>query len=414
MSTFRLPLFVLLAVGLAASLSHGQPPIDTATDYSRGIRWAENLEAAKAEAQQTGKLVLVHFATPTCGPCRVLDNRVFNQPSVASTVHQKYVPVKLNANEVPAIAQSFGITQVPTDVVVTPQGQVVEKLVSPATPTAYLGKMAGIASHYARRGGAGFQLAAAQSPYNASVNNPYAQLAIPAEPKPPATVEAAPPSTPVIPEMPPVRTNNPYYSAKAPAPNPTASPATASTGSRYDMPPVVDTAAAAPGEAKPGSTMVAGNRAPLNPPATPQLPTKKPAAKSQLSQAPQLPAGAAPLGFEGYCPVTMKREWKWVRGDVKWGAIHRGRTYLFKSEADRDEFLTKPDEYSPALSGSDPVLAMESGKMTPGQRKYALEYRGTFYLFSSEQTLNRFWSNAEGYAQGVRQAMSKPHSPRFR
>ncbi|MEM6331009.1 MAG: hypothetical protein AAF790_12260 [Planctomycetota bacterium] len=134
-------------------------------------------------------------------------------------------------------------------------------------------------------------------------------------------------------------------------------------------------------------------------------PALQAAAVNDSMPAIQLPPNAPPLGFEGYCPVTMKRDWKWALGDTKWGAIHRGRTYLFATQADRQTFLADPDKYSPAMSGADPVLALETGKQTSGLRRYALEYQGKFYLFSSEQTLNKFWSNAEGYAQGVRQAM---------
>jgi hypothetical protein len=49
------------------------------------------------------------------------------------------------------------------------------------------------------------------------------------------------------------------------------------------------------------------------------------------------------MGFEGFCPVTMKNEWRWARGDVRWGAIHQGRTYLFASEDAQRAFLATND-----------------------------------------------------------------------
>ena len=54
-----------------------------------------------------------------------LDHTVFNQPGVAGAIEARFVPVKLNANENSATAQGFGITRVPTDVILTPDGQVV-------------------------------------------------------------------------------------------------------------------------------------------------------------------------------------------------------------------------------------------------------------------------------------------------
>ena len=92
---------------------------------------------------------------------------------------------------------------------------------------------------------------------------------------------------------------------------------------------------------------------------------------------------------------------------MKWGAIHRGRTYLFADQAARDTFLAEPDKYSPALSGVDPVLAVETQQAVPGTREFAVEYEGQFYMFASEQSLKKFWSNAEGYAKGAERVASK-------
>lgn len=118
-----------------------------------------------------------------------------------------------------------------------------------------------------------------------------------------------------------------------------------------------------------------------------------------------LPPGAPPLGFEGYCPVSMRQQWKWVDGDPQWGAIHRGRTYWFAGPTEQQKFLANPDLYSPALSGIDPVLAIDHRQMVPGKREHSIDYDDQFYLFSSEATLQQFTSNPERYATGVRQAM---------
>src|SRR5438270_8337492 len=63
------------------------------------IHWHNDLESAKVMAKETGRLVLVHFWTPTCGPCMALEQNVFNQPGVASALETQFVPVKLNADE---------------------------------------------------------------------------------------------------------------------------------------------------------------------------------------------------------------------------------------------------------------------------------------------------------------------------
>src|SRR5215218_281309 len=105
-----------------------------ASAQQEAIHWHKDLESAKVVAKETNRLVLVHFWTPSCGPCMALNQNVFNQPGVANAIETQFVPVKLNADENSATATSYGITRVPTDVVVTPDGQMVAKLVSPPTP----------------------------------------------------------------------------------------------------------------------------------------------------------------------------------------------------------------------------------------------------------------------------------------
>jgi YHS domain-containing protein len=126
----------------------------------------------------------------------------------------------------------------------------------------------------------------------------------------------------------------------------------------------------------------------------------------------ELPPISPPLGLDGYCPVAMRKSWQWVAGDSRWGAMHRGRTYLFSSEASRDEFLTNPDFYAPALSGSDPVLAIEQNQIVAGRREHSLDYDNQIFLFSNEVTLEQFRRSPDRYVVGVRQAMGLTHQRR--
>jgi protein disulfide-isomerase len=144
---------------------------------------------------------------------------------------------------------------------------------------------------------------------------------------------------------------------------------------------------------------------PAPPSAQSTLEVRAPAATSDGRQ---LPPGAAPLGFDGFCPVSMRNHWKWVPGDPRWGIMHRGRTYWFASQEEQQQFWADPDRYSPALSGMDPVLAIDHQQQVPGKREHSIDYDGLFYMFSSEATLAQFTANPERYAVSVRQAMGIP------
>ena len=120
-----------------------------------------------------------------------------------------------------------------------------------------------------------------------------------------------------------------------------------------------------------------------------------------------LPAGSPPVAFDGCCPVTLKKFNKWTPGNPAFGAIHRGRTYLFASEAERQQFLADPDAFSPVFAGYDPVLLLEKQQSVPGTRKFGFRYGNSFYLFSSRETMDKFEASPQTYAAGVRQAMAR-------
>lgn len=130
-------------------------------------------------------------------------------------------------------------------------------------------------------------------------------------------------------------------------------------------------------------------------------------AKTADASAPEA-HGSMPLGLEGYCPVTVAERGVWTEGRPQWGARHRGRTYLFAGPEQQQAFLADPDRYAPALSGDDPVLALESGKSTPGQRCYGVTYQSRMYLFATPETRTAFSSNPSRYTGRVAIAEQLP------
>jgi protein disulfide-isomerase len=437
------------------------------------VHWHHDLESAKVVAKQTNRLVLVHFWTPSCGPCLALEQNVFNQPGVSSALEQQFVPVKLNADENSATAQLYGINRVPTDVVITPDGKMVGKLISPPTPAAYVAEVTGLSSKYATMSGQTFASAAAGAPVQPQLNAAYAGLKINTPPADPfgqrpgqpqvATPPAAPAATAVTaPVFNPA--SNGYSSASVATQPAAGSPAFAPNTARSVAPQTVNNPAAVPPPfaavppaAQPPITPIGApalatapaqaqnpyyglkpsTPAPTQPPAAPPLtpgnppmqfgatagaavpPMVPPAATAAgfppsalppngLPDQRQLPPGAPPLGFDGYCPVSMRNSWKWIPGNPQWGVVHRGRTYWFASAEEQKQFWTDPDRYTPALSGMDPVLAVDHQQQVPGKREHSLDYDGLFYMFASEATLQQFTANPQRYAAGVRQAMGIP------
>ena len=361
--------------------------LPVAAEAQQPIGWQPTLESAKRLAVQTNRLVLVHFWADWCHACQEMDRGVFGQAGVAAAVQRDYVPVKINADYFPATCKRYGVTSLPTDVVITPQGHAIDRLQGPLTASEYLARLNQVAAVKQRH-----------------APEAYAQL--PAGQPPSSMGQAAPPH------------NVAGYGYQAPAPQ------LSHDGRSADPYNLQRQAAASPayrsdqggGLVGPGSVQQYGMlpRQPVIPP--PEVdPRERTGASTELRPALQSssagrPSSNPPLGLDGYCPVQLSDDIKanlhrWTLGDRRWGAIHRGRTYLFCGPEQQQQFLADPDRYAPVLSGNDVVITVEQGQAVAGRREHGLFFNNRVYLFASEASLEKFRENPPHYAQQAFQAM---------
>jgi thioredoxin-related protein len=206
---------------------------------------------------------------------------------------------------------------------------------------------------------------------------------------------ANPPSQPQAPSWnPPAANNAASANPYAAAPSPT---------NRWQNP--------SSATSRPWETAPAANFEPAANPATP--PRNASRMPELAAQEPALPSGVPPLGLDGYCPVTLMDRTRWVKGDPHFGAFHRGRTYLFTTAIEQQQFLSNPDRFSPALSGCDPVRYAETGQLVDGKREHGVFYRDRIYLFGDEASLQRFSARADYYVATVDQAVRQSTAPRI-
>lgn len=107
------------------------------------IPWQTNLRSAHAQAEKSGKLLLLHFYTDNCSWCDRLEAGSFKSPDVIQTIGMSFVPVKVHAETNPRLAEMFKVSKFPTDVVVTTDGKTLVHKVSPQRPQEYVGMLAG-------------------------------------------------------------------------------------------------------------------------------------------------------------------------------------------------------------------------------------------------------------------------------
>lgn len=228
---------------------------------------------------------------------------------------------------------------------------------------------------------------------------PEASASLPAATQP-ALATTPTPAAPTLPALP---TENPWVANREMS-KPTASYAPPGAA--------VESSAAAQGPPAAAAAVSGAVTAPAaeTPPIGPNFAPNAPVANRSLVPASQAP----PVALDGFCPVNLLEtvahdpndRSAWKKGDKRFGAIHRGRTYLFTSAENQQKFLANPDNYAPVLSGCDPVRFAERGEMIDGKRAYGLVTPDKrIFLFADEASRNRFEQAPASYSTAVQQAM---------
>jgi YHS domain-containing protein len=120
----------------------------------------------------------------------------------------------------------------------------------------------------------------------------------------------------------------------------------------------------------------------------------------------QSPKKGNPLrrALDGYCPVQLQENDRWVVGNQDFRLNYQGQVFVFSSDAARKRFEAAPEKYLPVQSGNDVVLAMEENRAVPGSVTHSAMWHGRVYLFSNSATLAAFQDDPVRYANATRQA----------
>lgn len=461
-------LIVLLIVSLP-SVCLGQ--------YDR-IQWASGVEEAKIRAKAENKTVLLHFGATWCAPCRQLESFVFPVPAIATAMNHSFVPVKLDVDQHKELAEQYGVSKIPQDVFLGPDGEVLFRRVSPKGSQNY-GLMLGTAAKIALRTTRESQMAAeaiasitqkkedtenrSVFPDQRAAQAGNARSAFDQTPRPgntgvlPAALVAksdamageqlqqsvdgltkrletkAPEATfqqarfeqsrvPAIENqfagqmsasIPDLQNRQADSQAMA---NGTASRSAPNRSAEVRSPYVpenptnigesgntISSQGLTNNRSLDGAVSAAQRATTIA--ATDPQPTR---GTNQQVSASENVSSSPTLGLDGYCPVSLLQEQRWVKGNATIGRVHRGKIYLFADEAKANRFFESPDQWSPALAGYDPVVYQREGQLVEGLRKFGVfcdtPTGQTIVLFANQENRDTFKAERGPFLEKIRVA----------
>lgn len=86
------------------------------------IPWRDDLVAATEEARRDNKPVFAYFTASWCGPCQSLKHTTWADKTVEAALRD-YVPVRIDIDREPGLAQKYSVRAVPTMMVLGKDGQ---------------------------------------------------------------------------------------------------------------------------------------------------------------------------------------------------------------------------------------------------------------------------------------------------
>jgi len=87
------------------------------------VPWREDFDAAKLEAQQAHRPMLLYFTASWCEPCQYMKGTTFASTAVKDSL-ANFVPVKLDIDRYKTLALQYGIETVPRFFVLDETGKI--------------------------------------------------------------------------------------------------------------------------------------------------------------------------------------------------------------------------------------------------------------------------------------------------
>lgn len=109
---------------LSAALLGATVCLMPAAAAAQEVQWRHDYATARREAQQTNRPMVLDFGTKSCFWCKKLDTSTFRDARVVKELNERFVPIKIDAEEQEKLATALGIDSFPTLVFAAPDGKI--------------------------------------------------------------------------------------------------------------------------------------------------------------------------------------------------------------------------------------------------------------------------------------------------
>jgi thiol-disulfide isomerase/thioredoxin len=88
------------------------------------IEWRADYDTARKEATEKNRPLFLDFGTEDCVHCKRMHQTTFRDPGVIKLLNERFVPLKVDANREPRLAQSLRIQAYPTMILASHDGKI--------------------------------------------------------------------------------------------------------------------------------------------------------------------------------------------------------------------------------------------------------------------------------------------------
>jgi hypothetical protein len=112
------------------------------TQHKETIKWVEDYDAGIRLAKQQNKPVLLAFYKANARFCEVISQDVYTNPRVIKYVEQNFVPIFIDVDKQPDIANRYHVDYYPTHYVKRPDNdELFGPILGPARPAVFIDRL---------------------------------------------------------------------------------------------------------------------------------------------------------------------------------------------------------------------------------------------------------------------------------